>query len=411
MKSTGRIFSVLFIFLSFTACQEDDNNTPGPGEAGPGTFFVIQTTVESPEGRTSFVQLKENLDFEALSLDSAIELPGNARVFLSEHNPSAIFVGGGETAQIQKYEITEGGTLTPGTTVSFANFGLTYVPFGNNFVSKEKAYLVFGEGGQILIWNPTSMEVVGEIPLDDPRLQKGYTISIDPGVVRDDGRAFFLVQQQDFGDPTSDGLFAGMQVLVVNTQTDRIEAVIEDPRRVGGFSGLTQMDDGTIYTMGDNYTVRGAIDPSLPGSGVLRILPGEVAFDDDYDLPTSTAVGQESCGGLEVISGTQALISCWDLPEVSADLTQNPFALFDEQIATWQIIDLAGEQESIALTEIGKQIVGTAPSFSVDGKTYVVVGGGRSGNNQLFNLTAEGVITPLFTTEGIVSNLGKVQPN
>lgn len=408
--STWMVFLCLAFFA--TACDSggsDDDVSPeenGGGEAP--SLFAIQTTVEAPDGRTSFVQLKEDLNFDELSIDEAMELPGNARVFLSEYHDTEIFVGAGQSAEIQQYAVSEGGTLTPGATVSFVNFGLGFIPFGHNFVSEDKAYLVDAEGGQILVWDPSSMEVRGEIPLDDPRLQKGYTTYIDPGVVRDDGFAFFLVQQHDFGDLSPDGVFAGTQVLVVNTATDAIEDVIEDTRCVSGLSGLTQAADGTIYVMGDNYFVRRVADPALPGSCVLRILPGELAFDDDYRLEMSAVVGSEDCGGLHALSDTRALTTCWDPSDASVDLTDDPFALFSEQIATWYVIDLVEGSAPIALTELG--LVGSSAAHTIDGNAYVSVGEGREGENQLYELTADGTVTPLFTTQGLVTNLGRVEP-
>ncbi|MEM9494148.1 MAG: hypothetical protein AAGC55_33690, partial [Myxococcota bacterium] len=212
------------------ACGNTDTDASGLGIGdGPDSWLYVQTTVATPDGRTSYLQLVEDLDFDQLDTAQAIELAGNGRVF---SNGSRLFTGSAEEPTIQRWLPQPDGSLAPGERVSFANIGLSFVPFGNNFVAADKAYLFDGNAYRAVMWDPDRIELAGEIDLSAVA-KDGLLPDIDPGVLRGD-KLFALVQQNDFA---STNLFRGLQVVIIDTLSDTVEAVIEDTRCVGGFAG------------------------------------------------------------------------------------------------------------------------------------------------------------------------------
>ncbi|MEM6790964.1 MAG: hypothetical protein AAF715_25820, partial [Myxococcota bacterium] len=237
--------SVVVLTATAPACTGGDDGGPGP-VASEQPWVYLQTTVSAPDGRTSFLQLLESLDDEP-DLGNAIELAGNARVF---SDGARIFTGSAEEPVIQAWTPTVDGTLAPGERVSFANFGLSFVPFGQNFVGPDKGYLFDGPSARAIIWNPTTLAIRGEIDLSEV-VKPDLLPEIDPGVLRDD-ELFAVVQQNDFG---SVNVFRGIQVVVIDTVRDEVVEVFEDTRCVGTFSSIARDDDGTIFVMADNYLV------------------------------------------------------------------------------------------------------------------------------------------------------------
>ncbi|MEM9692724.1 MAG: hypothetical protein AAGA56_09280 [Myxococcota bacterium] len=385
--------------LAATTSSCSDDTTIDLGPPSDASWLYLQTTIADPEGRTSYVQVLSSFD-EAPDLDRAVELAGNARVFSDGRR---LFTGGAEAPIIQEWFPSTDGQLIPGERLSLAGEGLAFVPFGNNFVAEDKAYLFDGPNARVLIWDPTLLEARGEIDLSPVR--KGDLLpEIDPGVLRDDGLLFATVQQNDFG---SVNVFRGIQIVVIDTIEDRIVAVHEDTRCVGSFAGMGIGDDQTVYVMGDNYLVYNW-DDTFPATCILRIPPGQTEFDPDFMIDLDALLGNPATG---MFLGANNRIYTQDMDPEFTDVNPigSPLAFLNERVSRWYEIDLDDPTEAIPLDELGRASPRSGRGFSVDGRFFLPLAEeGFIGRTRLVELLGAGGTEELFAITGLATNFGRL---
>lgn len=370
--------------------------------AEPSERWYVQTTVATPDGRTSYLQTLSSIEGLQLTTDRALELSGNARVF---GRPSGLYTGSAESPILQRWFPQRDGTLEPGERLSLASLGLAFIPFGNNFISEDKAYLFDGFGGpRAIVWNPETLELRGEIDLSTV-LKDGFVPDLDPGVLRGD-LLFAVVQQQDFAGDFN----RGIQVVVFDTTNDTIAAVIEDDRCVGNFSGLVQADDGSIYVMGDNYLLRQWFDDSLPPSCILRIPPDAMEFDPDFFFDLDGIVGGFPCTGLFYLRDGVFLTTAMDESLGTVDPREAPLTFLNEMVATWWEIDVENPGASRPLTELGRVSPRTGAGFVVAERQFIQrPEAGFTGENALIEVDRAGEFREVFEATGLITALGRVE--
>jgi hypothetical protein len=161
MKTTRLALPLLLTIGAISmGCEEDPT---GPGVAGP---YLLGTRVFDDTTITSYFHVASSLG-EGTEIDPAraLEVAGSARLFSYEEDWFAI--GGGETPTITRYTLTDEGELVEGDAISLQPFGVQSLWDTLYFITPEKAYYPDREGAQIVVWNPTTMEVTGTIPLPD----------------------------------------------------------------------------------------------------------------------------------------------------------------------------------------------------------------------------------------------------
>ncbi|MEM9066922.1 MAG: hypothetical protein AAGE52_00410 [Myxococcota bacterium] len=367
----------------------------------PAAFWYVQTTIASPEGRTSYLQLVDEIEGRTIGTENAVELPGNARVFVQGNR---VFTGSAEEPVLQRWFPQADGSLEPGERISLAALGLSFIPFGNNFISDDKAYLFDGSGGiRVVIWDPAALEIGDQIDLR-PLMKPDFLPEIDPGVLRDD-LLFVVVQQQDFAG----GFFPGIQVAVFNTATDEIEAVIEDERCVGGFSGMALAEDGSIYVFGDNYLVRQWFDDELPPSCLLRIPPDELAFDPAFFVDFNEAAGGLPCTGLFYRGDGKFLTTAMDESLGSVDPRDAPLTFLNEPVSYWVEVDINNLSASRRL-DLDAVSPRTGPGFEVGDRQFIQrPEAAFTGNNTLIEIAEDESLIEIFQTTGLITGFGRVE--
>ncbi|MEM7137714.1 MAG: hypothetical protein AAF500_14115 [Myxococcota bacterium] len=399
---------VLAAFALLAGCGGDPATAPDPGpDAGPGpgpmpgpppSFWYVQTTFATPDGRTSFLQLIASPDQERVTTDNAIELPGNARVFVDGNR---IYTGSAEAPVIQRWFAETDGSLTPGERLSFAATGLNAIPFGNNFISPDKAYLF--DRFRVLMWNPTTLTLAGEIDLSSLVMPE-FVPEIDPGILRGD-LLFAVVQQQDFAGDFN----RGIQVVVIDTTRDEIAAVLEDDRCIGSFAGMALAEDGSIYVLGDNYLLRHWFVDDLPPSCLLRILPDAPEFDPEFFVDFNAAVGGQPCVGLFYRGDGLFLTNAVDETLSTVDPRDAPLTFLNEPVSTWWEIDIA---DPVSGRELGLGAVSprNGPAFEVDGRQFIQEPlAAFTGENTLIEIVEGNRLVERFSTAGLITGLGRVE--
>lgn len=404
--TSERILASALLVLG-AACGGDDSGE-GDGDDGgqvdsgpPPDLWLVQATVETADGRTSYVQTVPSIDVDAIGNEEAVEIAGNGRVYF--HDPALVFLGGSESPEATRFTIEDDGALTPGDAVSFASAGFNFLPYGNTFASAERAFLLDGLSLAGMVWNPAEGTIGDFLDLSS-LAREGFEVTTDPGIVRGD-RLFVPLQ---YSNPASLDIFPGVAVAVLDVESAAVLAVLTDERCIGGYTGLKAAEDGTIYIVGDGYAgLTRFLNQASPATCLLRILPGEETIDTEWVLPLPDALGGRD--GVSLIYGGDGIAFAAALyPERVQVEPFDVFGFLGEEAARWWRIDLA--------TGAGTEL--DVPYHTIAQSTGYVEGGrvflaapeaGYVGDTELFEVDPEtGAVTARARFSGYLTELEHV---
>jgi hypothetical protein len=268
----------------------------GGRSTGAASRYVLASVVIDPDGnRTTYVQTIESLEAGPFTNDSAIELPGNGVVMA--HGQS-FYVGLSEEPTWVRYEASENGIRQTGR-LSLLNTGAAGIDFGNVVIDDEMAVSVFSSPPLAVVWNPTTMEIRGEVDLSS-LARDGYELEVwttaaQDGLVYVPGR---------WADWEGGRIYPGVSLTIIDPKELKILATAQDERCASG--GRAVFDEaGYAYVMGDgrNYSIQmfaHANGQPVPENCLLRIPPGGTDFETDYFYTISSlTAGLESITELE----------------------------------------------------------------------------------------------------------------
>ncbi|MEM9693345.1 MAG: hypothetical protein AAGA56_12425 [Myxococcota bacterium] len=397
--------SLTAALCAFTAsCGSDES--PDVSETAN---LVLSSVVVSPNGdRTTYIQAVDSLDDGPFTNENAVEIMGNA-VLLADSR--YVFVGAAEGPFWQRYELS-GGQLTPNGRLSLGGVGASRISFGNTLVDDTTAVSVLSDLALAVVWNPSTMEITGEIPLDHLRVGGGFvletfTTSAHDGLVYIPGR---------FGNLISGRVRPGVITTIVDPKTLSIVGVADDDRCTSG--GRVVFDeDGYGYVMGDgrNYSthvIEQGGGPEALDNCILRIPPGGTDFEEDYyySIP-SLADGRQSITELETAADGSGLgFAKMFYPEMLPEgVGFADFAFWDEPAhKMWRIVladpPTAAEVRGIPFSTVG--FVGQP----LDGKLYT----GESPdarNSDVYEIDPEtNQATLRFQIDGLFNGLFRLGP-
>ena len=256
----------LFLLIS---CDLED---PASSESGGTHEFFLMNIVENSAYFTTF----SNLEQDNVTNADGYEVVQMARPMFYKNMVFAAEFSLGDN--ITKYTRGSDGRLTKGGAV---NLGSGSQIGEIAFAGDTKAYASMLGLGKMGIFNPTTMEKIGEIDLnpyaaDDNNPSPGMCIFRD-------GKVFVALTQKTSQMTAHDSAW----VAIIDVATDEVEKVIIDPRVTGiGFAGHGNafMDENNhiyFYSHGMFGYQEGAKE------GFLRIKSGETEWDEDFHYSMS----------------------------------------------------------------------------------------------------------------------------
>lgn len=267
----------------------DDGSTPPPG----GDAYALASIVINADGtRITYLQAIHSIDGGHYDNVRAIEAPGNGVLLGGD---GRVFLGLAEQPVWIRYELNDQGRLEETGRLSFGGLGASAIDYGNAYVDESTAVSVLPSLALAVIWNPSTMEIVGEVELPHLAVEgfetEVWTTEAYGGLVYVPGRWANWEQGR---------IREGVSTTILDPYAQRIVAVAEDDRCASG--GRVVFDeDGYAYVMGDgrNYSIQmfaHAAGTTPPQNCILRIPPGGADFEEHfyYAIPSLT-------GGLEVI--------------------------------------------------------------------------------------------------------------
>lgn len=369
----------LMLAMSCSAGPEGDAD-----RATNGPLYAVMYEVYDDTGSLSYLSLLDSLDLENVDLSQAREF-GSGRSFIQAYN-GWFFVGEAETPKVTRYRVSEGGELiVDAEPISFANFGFDYGQFDAwnvTFISPTKAYLMNFDDGTTIIWNPSSMEIVGEIPPPDEFAREGLSFESTPAALRD-GLLFRTVSWVNYDEASYSTDFL---LVTYDVETDEIVDMVTETRCPVPGNLVHQAEDGTVYFSNWIWPVAGAVMRDAPPPCVLRINPGENGFDPDWTLDYGDVAGGRQGAVFTYAGEGQALISVFHDERTSYDDQSDPWDYVGSN--NWSIWSLNLQSKSGTRIEDLPFNGGAYTPVQFDGRLILMVPGGAEDNyaTQLYEI-------------------------
>jgi hypothetical protein len=342
-----------------------DSEAPAvnPPEASTQPLYAIATEIYGADfaTSTSFIRLVSSLDGGEIDLGAAREYNGRATLGTVG---DWLFIMDGEQPIIERFSVGADGALTQTGQLSFANYGMPYWTidaWGNTMVSPTQAYFTNPGDGSLIVWNPTSMEIVREIPLplDAPA---GLELQAAPAYLRGD-RLFRLFSWANFD--TFEFSKAPQQLGVYDTTSDELVALAEDDRCPAVYSEPFEDEAGALYFSNHVWSPMETLVKGAPQSCSLRVLAGEAAFDPEWQLKYADFADGREGAVLRYLGNGQALADIFHDERTTITSETDPSEL--GQSSNWRLWTVNLE------TDVGAPIEGL--DFKPGGYNDVHVGG------------------------------------
>ena len=334
-------------------------------------FFVVPTEVYGADfaDSTSYIPVVSSLDVEEISLDNAKELNGRASVGVVG---KWLFIAGSTEPVVTRYEITEDGKLKEDGKLNFMNYGVPEFfaidSWGALFVNEEKAYIFNGSDGSHIVWNPTTLEITGEIKGPDVT-REGYNLE-SIAVVRGNRmyRIFTLLNYD-----TWEFLRAPQYLAVYDLDKDEIIELVEETRCPQLYNRPFIDEKGDIYFSGWVWTPGLALTSDYPKSCALRVKKDEDVFDQDYKLNFADITDGREGAMLRYLGKGQALLDVFHAERVEGGINKDTDAQELVNLPNWRLWKIDLEKKSGGPIESLDYKAGGFTDVAIDGRNFLLV--------------------------------------
>lgn len=387
---------------ALVACGDDGAAPPAP-DAGDGPAYLVGTRVWDDSSTTSYFHVVPSIEADAtIDPARALEVPGAAKLFaIGEVGWFAI--GGGEAPTITRYTL-EGDALVEGETISLQAHGVDSLWDTVYVVSETKAYYPDRDGQQLIVWNPTAMEITGTIDLAETG-RDGYLALYGYAAIRRGDHLLFPVGWFDWSE--NDRVLGETGLVVIDTTTDTL-ARFDVDARCGGVTQTIVTDGGDAYFVSSALAAAAfRLERAPTEPCALRVGAADDAFDPDYlvhlDALTGGALGGEPIAG----GGDRIFLRVFDESLATVSPDNATWELTGQLAWHWYAWDVgAGE---------AARVEALAPStadvlwFTVDGRVFGTQTTADYSETTLLELTADGGPRPAMTAPGFLHGVARVR--
>jgi len=324
--------------------------TPGEGvdTAQTGSLYAMTVHAFGPDSTTSYLVTVPSLEEgNLMDLDTAIELPDYANVGGISGEPF-VWLGYSNSPTVERWDLDASGRFVRGPTLSFANLGASSVsPDAQGaFISRELAAVPNQDTGELIFWNPTSMEIVGSLDLEIPE-RDGVPPLVRSTTARPDGTLLLSYYYL-----SAEGRFVDVAGIVV-VDPSGPSVLGRDEWEGCNYNYARDAADGTVYLTVNASWIQGRLvypdgGPWVATPCLLRVLPGATEFDRGFvpEVLSGLAGGRQITGNLEPTSEREAFFVAWQDELVTAELTPENFDDMRYTIPAykWYLWDIVGAQ-------------------------------------------------------------------
>lgn len=386
---------------------DDDAGEAGDSDAGNGEppAFLVGTRVwTESELTTSYFHVVPSIERGTeVDLTEAIELPGAAKLYNVE-GAGWFAIGSGEAPDITRYTLGANGRIAEQETISLQAYGVDSLWNTLYVVSSTKMYYPDRNGQRLIIINPSSMTIEGEIDLGQTG-RTGYLSVYSYGHVTRGDQLLFSVAWIDWNE--TDSIIAETGLVVIDTQTDEVSRIDIDER----CGGVTQP---VVTASGDAYFASSALAGAVYRLGrlatepcALRISAGQDRFDSGYLLKLGELVDRAIVGEPIPGGGESVLLRVFDESLASFEPGALSWELTGQAAWRWVRWDVTTDSVS-ALDEL-EPSTSDVLWFEVDGRVYGTETTDDYAETTLLELNAEGGPRRAMTAPGFVHGVARIR--
>ncbi|WP_437482964.1 hypothetical protein WME75_41875 [Sorangium sp. So ce1014] len=398
---------LLAVALGNSGCGDDEPNPSGSGSGGGGVggpAFVVATRVWDDTATNSYFYVLPSLEQgTAVDPSQALEVTGSARLFAFE-DQGWFGIGDSESPTISQYTLDGGSALVKGDAIGLQPFGVEALWPTNYVISPTKAYHPDRAGEQIVVWNPTTMEVQATIPLPDTA-REGYLALYGYGSVLRGKTLLFSVGWFDW--KTTDTVLPETGLVAIDTETDTVVRFDVDDR-CGGITQSVETASGDAYFV--SSALAGAayhVERLETEPCALRIPKDADAFDPDFLLRLGELADGAIVGDPIPAGGDSLFLRVFDEGLATISEETKTSEITGQPAWHWWRWDTA-TNEAAAIAELAPSPANVS-FFEVDGRVFTIEEKSGSTESTLIELTAEGGPKVGLTAPGYLHGLAKVR--
>lgn len=387
--------ATLLALLGLAGCSGNESDA-GDGGDDSAAHFAIPTEIFGADfaSSTSYVPIVPSLDVSRVELDDAREV--NARATMATVG-GFMFLASSSAPIIERFEVGSDGSLEPTGRLSFANHGLPEYfaidEWGAVIVNAQKAYVFNTSDGSHVVWNPTTLEITGEIPGPDIG-REGY--SFESIAILRGNRMFRVFTLLNYD--TWEFLAAPQYLAVYDVETDELINLVEETRCPQLYSRPFGDESGDIYFSNFIWSPVLSLTGDFPPSCALRVKQGEEAFDPDFQLNFAQDItGGREAGILRYQGEGKALLDVFhdERVTVSEDTDAEELA----NTPSWRLwsVDLRS-MTGTPLPDFDFKAAGYQ-DVAVDGRTFLMVPNDDYSETTSFEVIG-GEVTERFKIQG-----------
>ena len=268
--------------LTLSSCS-DDSSIASPEPEPDEALYAVYWRLDTPDGRTNYVSLVNDLMGGEVNPAEALEVPGRSR-FYAQPQSNYFLIGNGENLTFTKYKLSEEGSkFKEGEKFSLANEGVTSLQARTVFLSDTKAYYIDNTQGQVVIFNPEKMEITGsfDLPEEFANGYKGFTTQLGfNGYQLNGNRLSIPVGWINFEAATH---LDKTGLAIVDTQNDQVISYTEDDRCALATEPAFMPNGDVYYGQSERYHFSKQARQKETAGCILRKEAGANEFDQDYN--------------------------------------------------------------------------------------------------------------------------------
>jgi hypothetical protein len=328
----------LIVCVAAAACGKAPAATmPDMGPWSAAYAVAVTLQANTPQATTLLFTVPSLQKATTVDYGKAISIPDTASLFGIEGS-GAVYATTAMAPNVTRYDVDSSGTITPGTVLSFAQFGLgaTYSTRSIAFVSPHKAYLLDDSSLQAIIFDPSTMTVGKAIDLGALK-KDGYHTNFSYNVLERSGQ---LIAAAFYYDASYSRTLGETAVALIDTAADT--ATVLHDTRCGAFSTAAALPNGDLYFGSDTYSVAihriGGDAAAAPGC-LLRMKAGEDVLDASFFVHVADVTGGLPGGAAVPGEGNTLWLRAFDETLFHVDATTSGLSILAAPAWRWYKLD------------------------------------------------------------------------
>ncbi len=327
----GLLTTVALVALA-SCSANPPGEAPPSGVAGEGPLYLLATAVSGDDSATTYLKVSNQVPQGEVDLLNTREFPGWSDVKVSG---GKIFVSSGESPIVSRFAVAADGSLQKEGEIGFANHAMDAAMYQHVFISPEKAYLL-GDGGDYVIWNPSTMEILGTIAVPRLPVRDGVepAPSLDRGMIVRDGRLYHAVAYSNY---ETYKMFPESNIVVVDVVADRFVESIAVP--CPDLNVATEDPAGNLIFSNWVYSPAATLVHGGANACLVKIPAGQTTIDPASVVAFKDVTGGHEAAAVSVLANGRAIVSVFYEDNQPFDPSKDD--IFDWVFgANWKTVEL-----------------------------------------------------------------------